>query len=59
LQIDCSRNKAVFATQTAVSKQPSMGSFWGTDLHFLAAYGSYISISLWQFYGTHMVAIIR
>jgi hypothetical protein len=53
LLIDCSRNKAVFITQTADSKQPSMGSFLGQkntfsgslwQLDFLSAYGSFMAL---------------
>ena len=60
LQIDCSQNKAVFITQTADSKQPSMGCFFGAEKYiFWQPMAARLSISLWQFYGTQMAAILR
>jgi hypothetical protein len=60
LQIDCSRNKAVFTRQTADSKQPSMGSFfWAEKYIFWQPMAARLSISLWQFYGNQIVAIFR
>jgi len=59
LQIDCSRNKVVFITQTADSKQPSMAVFGAESYIFWQPMATRLSISLWQFYGTQMVAILR
>jgi len=57
LQIDCSQKRAVLFTQTADSKQPSMSSFGAEKYIFWQPMAARISISLWQFYGTQMVAI--
>jgi len=47
LQIECSRNKAVFITQTLDSKQPSTGSFWGAENYiFWQPMAARFSISL-------------
>jgi hypothetical protein len=66
LLIVCSINKAAFVTQTAVSKQPSMNSFWGQkftfsgslwQLEFLSAYGSFMAL-IWLLFVDRLLAIL-
>ncbi len=60
LQIDCSRNKAVFYYTNYRIKTAKYGQFWGAESYiFWQPMAARLSISLWQFHGTHMVAILR
>jgi len=65
LNIDCSQNNAVFITQTADLKQPSMGRFWGQkitfsgslwQLDFLSAYDSFKAF-FWQLFPASLYAV--